>query len=70
MLLAGGEEPEIQGIYIVNIEFPIAPACTVAAHPVLGGTGAASREYVLIARDILNHHRIVLAGPQREFTID
>jgi hypothetical protein len=65
-----GERPEIQGIYLVNIEFPMAPSCTVAAHPVLGGTGAAAREYILIGRDILNRHRIVFAGPERQFTID
>ena len=66
----GSEQPDIQGIYIVNIEFPLASACTVAAHPVLGGTGAAAREYVLIGRDILNSHLFIFDGPQRQFTID
>ena len=57
-------------IHHVNIEFPEIPTLTVSAHPVLGGTGAAAREYVLIGRDILNRHRIVFAGPQAEFTVD
>jgi len=64
------QEPEIQGLYFVNLEFAQIPTMTVAAHPVLGGTGRAAREYVLIGRDILNRHTILLAGPRREFTVD
>jgi hypothetical protein len=62
--------PEIQGLYLVNIEFPEFPTFTVAAHLVLGGTGPAARDFVLIGRDILNRHRILLSGPENQFTVD
>ncbi|HEY6330023.1 MAG TPA: hypothetical protein VI756_11850 [Blastocatellia bacterium] len=62
--------PELQVIYLVNLEFPTIPQLTVAAHPVLGGTGLAAREYVFIGRDILKKHHLALAGPKAEFFVD
>jgi Retroviral aspartyl protease len=59
--------PEWQGVYRVNLEFL---GFTIAYHPVLGGTGPAARDSILIGRDILNRYRVLLAGPDLEFFID
>jgi hypothetical protein len=58
---------ELQGLYRVNLEFL---GIVYGYHLVIGGTGPASEEYILIGRDILNRHRILLEGPQQQFTID
>jgi len=58
---------ESQGLYHVNLEFL---GFVIAYHLVLGGTGPATQDVVLIGRDILNRYRIVLDGPQLQFGIE
>src|SRR5262249_49104911 len=58
---------EAQGLYRINLEFL---GFVYGYHLVIGGTGPAAQDYVLIGRDILNRHQVILAGPQQQFSID
>ena len=60
-------ESATQGLYRINLEFL---GFVAGYHLVLGGTGAGSRDCVLIGRDILNRYHLLLEGPQLQFTIN
>ena len=64
---ATGDTPEMQDLYRVNLEFL---GIVIGYHLVLGGTGLAAREHILIGRDILNRYHVRFAGPDLQFFID
>lgn len=51
-------------VYVVQIAIGDLPPVTMAV------IGAMGEQYVLLGRDLLNNHRVVLDGPALLFTID